>query len=182
MATEVTGNELAQVLGQTGEALPIKGVQVLIAPLVLTQIADVLVCLDRLSDKGVTVTGAEGVFSKDFNPMKLAFRGGHDFIEILAIASGQSIEWVGKLDALETAKLAGKIWEVNKDFFDRNRAALMEALGPATNSLVSLGSLLLEKLVGKLANLIARVGQGASSASSAPATGSTTSRATPSRS
>jgi hypothetical protein len=171
MAEEVTGDELATVLGLTGATLTIKGAEVKIAPLVLEQIAEVMVCIERLSEAGVVkVTGKDGVFGKDFNPTKLLLRGGKDFIRILAIASAQPVERVGKLNALETAQLAGKVWEVNKDFFVRNRVALLEALGGAANDLIGMVKGLLESWVAKMA---AQAGRAQSSASSKAAIGST---------
>lgn len=122
---------LAAALGNTTEPpLSLRNQELTIAPLTIDQISEILLSIDRLAEKGVKV---DSILNPDPTPSlsytQLILRGGKDFRDILATASNQSREFVGSLNLLETAQLAGKIWTVNKDFFDQNQVDILLAFG-----------------------------------------------------
>lgn len=119
--------ELAAVLGRTP---PSSAAGFTVRPLTIDQIADILLVLDRLAEKGVTLEG--------FSQAQLLLRGARDFRDIIAIAVQSPPADIGQLNALEFAKLVAAVWQVNKDFFLQNQTALCEALGLEEKTLAGL--------------------------------------------
>ncbi len=120
---------LAQVLGKTPgpNSVALAGQPVAVKELNLDQIADILLVIDRLAEKGLSPELLQA--GKKFNPTQLLLKGGRDFREILAIASGQSPAFVGALNLLEAAKLTRLVYQVNKDFFVANQEELLTTFG-----------------------------------------------------
>ncbi len=161
MADYATKEDLSAVLGRTRQEIIIQGQALTLAPLVLTQIADTLLVLDRMRERGVVTT--DGKAAVDFHRMLL--RGGRDVIELLHIATGQDVAWLGALDGVEAAQLATGVWKVNEDFFDQNRELLESLAVPAINRAKAWAI----KLTGQLLSIVL----------SGVGTGSPTSAATP---
>lgn len=70
---------------------------------------------------------AQAVFSGDL--MGAVAAHGEALIEAMAIATGESAEWLGELEADAFLALVGEVVEVNADFFVRR-------VGPALNATV----------------------------------------------
>jgi hypothetical protein len=175
---EVVGNNgLAEVLDETPVVtIKVGGRDVPLRPMTLAQVAQALLVLDRLADKGaLELDGA-----KDFNAVKMFTRGGEDAIELLHIAAGADYDFVARLDFVAGAKLLGKVYEVNKDFFDRNRAELEGALGPLLGDVRVLLGAVVGKAAAMLAELVLKAGLMRSAPSSPAGTASTQSADTPS--
>lgn len=156
MAEKVTAKELDKILDLEGETVEAGGEQINVKPFRLRQLSAVLRAVEALSALGVlTRIGEDGKTVSDFSFPRMLLRGGDSVIEILSIATGKTVEWLGELDPVEGIKLCAVTWRVNADFFTRNQEAFQKALGP-------LGTLLAQRA--------ASLGLGGSSASSAPAT------------
>ncbi|MDQ1610337.1 MAG: hypothetical protein QOG00_268 [Pyrinomonadaceae bacterium] len=137
---------LAQTLGTVTRTVTVGAREVTLRPLVLTQIADVMLVLDRLSNKGVVTLDD----AKKFDFTKMLLRGGHDVIEILQIATGLEREELGTLDGISGVNLAKGIWEVNEDFFWQNQELLETLLGPT----VAKAKAFLVGIVGNVLSLV----------------------------
>jgi hypothetical protein len=134
MATEISEAEaLAAALGKLSDSVTIKDVEIQISPLCIDQIADIMLSIDRLAAKGLRVealvTDEAHKPETSLSYTQLVLRGGKDFRDILATACKQTPEFVGSLNILELAKLTGKVWKVNKDFFGQNQTEILQAFG-----------------------------------------------------
>jgi len=109
------------VTPKNGEATKIR-----IEPLTLDQISNIMLLLDKLADKGIKVDALD---QKTFSNVQMLTRGGEDFRQILATAAEQEPEFIGRLNFVDVAKVAGKVWKVNKDFFDENQIEILAAFG-----------------------------------------------------
>jgi hypothetical protein len=161
LAEKATAEELNRALNLDGEEVQIAGEALTIKAFRLRQLSGVMQCVSELSARGLIERDGE----RDFNFAKMLLNGGDSLIEILRIATGKELSWVENLDPLEAVTLCKAVWSANLNFFTRNQAELLTALGP------------LWFLVEKKA---AAFGIGHSSSSSAPGTGSKTSQITPS--
>jgi|SRR6185503_2721826 len=122
------------VTPKNGEATKIK-----IEPLTLDQISNIMLLLDKLADKGIEVDALD---QKTFSNVKMITRGGEDFRQVLATAADQEPEFVGRLNFVDVAKVAGKVWKVNKDFFDENQIEILAAFGLEEKDLETIKNLL----------------------------------------
>jgi hypothetical protein len=93
-----------------------------IRPLKLKQLSQVLKCINELADSGVSLTG-------NFNEVTLLLTGGDVAIKLIAIASGEPVEVIEKLELDDAAAMAGAIYRVNKTFFQKKGATILAALG-----------------------------------------------------
>jgi len=160
LAQKISPDDLKAVLGETGEEVTVDEAALQVKPLNLLQLADALPIVERLAVK----VGSRGSATQIL--MKMLLRGGRDFVELLAVATGRDEEWAGRLNPVDAVRLAKKVYEVNLDFFSRNQFELKELLGP----------------VWELAeSLIRGAGRALSSASSSTGTGSKKSEGTRSR-
>jgi hypothetical protein len=181
LAEEVNKDDLAQVLGLVKDTVTVGGKTLTVRPMSLAQVAGALIVVDRLVEKGaVELTDAGGKVTRDFKPQKLILRGGEDAIRLLAIATSEELDFIGRLNFVDAAKLFAKVYETNSDFFGQHKAELMEAIGPVTSHVAAVIEELKRRAVTLLAEVILRAGLGASSSSSTQATASTTSEAIPS--
>jgi hypothetical protein len=123
LAEIATPEELREALGDIRQSVTAGGKTLDITPLDLGQIADALECVERLP--GLIGGG-------NFQQMltKLVLRGGHDFIELLKVATRQELDWIKGLNPVDTLKLAKAVYQVNLDFFVQNAAEMKEVLGP----------------------------------------------------
>jgi hypothetical protein len=123
LAEKVTQEELKELLGDIRETVTVKGKTLEVTPMDISQIADALDCVERLP--GIIGAG-------NFKQMvaKLILRGGHDFIELLRIATREELDWVRSLNPVDSIKLAKTVYQVNHDFFVQNTAEIKELLGP----------------------------------------------------
>lgn len=55
-------------------------------------------------------------------------RHGESLIEAISIATGEPVEWLGDLEALDFMRLVADVVEVNADFFGRRMAPELSAL------------------------------------------------------
>lgn len=134
MPTATEAARLASALGHSddpysitvtpkgGEPTPIR-----IEPLTLDQISNIMLLLDKLADKGIRVD--ELVDRKSFSNVQMITRGGEDFRAILATAAEQEPEFIGRLNFVDVARVAGKVWTTNKGFFDENQIEILAAFG-----------------------------------------------------
>lgn len=120
--------ELDQALGLDCEVVRItepnsKDVRtVTIRPLRLKHFSEVLKCINDLANAGISLdTGIDS--------MKLLMTGGDVAIKLIAIASGEPVATIEQLELDEAAELAGAIWRVNKSFFEKKTATMLEAFG-----------------------------------------------------
>lgn len=125
--TEAT--QLAEVLGKSTDTdfVTVKEQTVESKPLTIDQISEIMLCLDRLSRDGVRLTGLDA--KSQFSVTQLALKGGNDFRDIIAIATGQTSAFIGSLNVLEFAKVAGLAWRMQKDFFVSNQIEILQAFG-----------------------------------------------------
>lgn len=173
--------EIAALLGRGGRKVTVAGRDLTLLPLNLCQVADALEVLSRLADRGASPLG------RDFDPVRMLLRGGRDALELLAVACAdrekylddagaaraEALAFVSRLDPAEGARLFSAAYEVNRDFFLRNREQMLEALSPVISDAGALADALVLKAVGVLSRLL-------SSSSSQTGTSSGTSGATPS--
>ncbi|MDQ3819076.1 MAG: hypothetical protein M3362_15560 [Acidobacteriota bacterium] len=170
MAEKVSEDQLEKVLGLDEGEVVAGGEKFIIRPFRLRQIIQAAKFVSELADQGLVQT-EEG--RRDFNFTKMLLQGGDSVLKILEIATGKDIYWLGELDPVDGIKLCGKVWEVNADFFDRNKVVLMEAVGPLLIKAQEwLADLLLKR--------VAALGRKQSKDSSAADTGSKRSESTPS--
>jgi hypothetical protein len=156
MAEKTTRDELDRILNLEGETIEVAGEQLTIKPFRLKQLSAVLRCVESLTEHGVFErSDNDGNKVREFSFPKMLLKGGDSVIEILAIATGKPVEWLGELNPVDGTRLAKAVWGTNADFFTRNQAALRETLGPVWA--------LVEELIPNL-------GVASSSDSSAPAT------------
>lgn len=149
---------LAEALGKTTEqSIEIKGRSITIEPAQIDQILQMMICVERLAQKGLQLPGVTAFGLKSSTQViQLLLRSGGDFKEFLAIAANpdlskkdEEIAFIGSLNVLQAAQYAGLIWKVNKDFFVENQAAILAAFGlepkdleEITNTWASIKSLL----------------------------------------
>jgi hypothetical protein len=153
MSENNEASKLAAVLGQESETVEITVADkpgepaetytntVLVRPLRLKQFSEVLKCVDQLSEAGVTIIG-NGDGAKGFDTVKLILRGGDAVIRLIAVATGQPVDVIENLDLAESANLAGTIWRVNKNFFEKKADAMLAAFGISPEQAENLKSLL----------------------------------------
>lgn len=116
--------QLAAVLGEEQEVVIVPGLApdpnaVTVRPLKLKQFSDVLKCLGELGDV-VTDNGFDAI----------KFLGSGDVaIRLLSIATGLPAAKLEQLELDEAALLAGTVWRVNKNFFEKKGDAILSALG-----------------------------------------------------
>lgn len=122
------------VTPKNGEATKLR-----IEPLTLDQISNIMLLLDKLADKGIRVD--ELVEKKSFSNVQMITRGGEDFRAVLAEATEQQPEFIGRLNFVDVARVAGKAWTVNKNFFDENQIEILAAFGLEEKDLEGIKSL-----------------------------------------
>ncbi len=123
MAQAATAKELREALGDIHQSITVGGKTLDITPMSLFQVADALDSVERLAG----TIGGGGLKSIT---AKLVLRGGHDFIELLRIATGEELDWVRALNPVDALRLAKVVYQVNYDFFVQNTAEVKELLGP----------------------------------------------------
>ena len=187
MAEELSAAEMAMTLGTERAKVTVGGRDLRLRPLNLAQVADALEVVARLSSRGAAVSAL--LSGGDFNPVQMFMRGGRDVLDLLAIAisdpakyleeaeaaRADSLAFVCALDAAEGARLLGAVYEVQKDFFLRNRETTLEAVAPVIGD----AGKLVGVIVNRLALLLSRL---LFNSSSQTGTGSETSAVTPSAS
>jgi hypothetical protein len=153
---------LQQALGtEPDEALTIRGREIPIRPLTLEQIADILAVVERLQAKGLVEVGlADGTLKTNFSEAALFMRGGQDALDILRTAARLDTAFVKSLDAVEGLRLFKTVYAVNRDFFLRNRAEVLELIAPLVGDLGSL----VDAVTVRLAGIIGRLSSPDSSA------------------
>lgn len=187
MATELTAGEMSAALGTQGAKVSVSGGDLRLRPMNLAQVADALEVLARLSSRGAAVSAL--LAGGDFNPAQMLLRGGRDVLDLLAVAvsdpakylddaeavRAESLRLVAALDAADGARLLGAVYGVNRDFFLRNREAMLEAAAPVIGD----AGALVDAVVARLSLLLSRL---LFSSSSPTGTASETSADTPSAS
>lgn len=123
---------IADTIG-SGSIIPVK-----VRALRLKQFSEVLKCIDELSDAGVNVMEGD----KGFDTAKLILRGGDAAMKLLAIATEQPLPVVHALGLDEAATLAGAVWRVNRDFFQKKADTMLGAFGISPEMAASLKKLL----------------------------------------
>lgn len=156
---------LSEVLGtEPGETIVLRAREISIRPLTLDQIADILIVVERLADRGVIeLVGEDGKLARDFDEKKLLLRGGADAMEIMRIAAMLEAAFVKGLNLAEAARLAGAVWRVNKDFFVRNQSEILQSLEPLVGDAGNLWETIQEKAVARVTAILGRILSGVSS-------------------
>ena len=157
---------MQEALGtEPGETLQLKGREINIRPLTLDQVADILVAVERLQAKGlVTIALEDGKVSTRFDEKTLFLKGGQDALDIVRIAAHLDAAFVKSLNPLEGLRLFMGVYRVQKDFFTRNRAEILELLTPLVGDL----NVLIDKLALRLAGIIGRLSSPDSSSPDIP--------------
>src|SRR4051812_46325498 len=121
MAEKVEAENLTAILGLVKKTVTVEDNPVTVSPFRLKQLSQVLKCLSELSEAGVNIepyatnddpANPQIGLKKDFNWIKAGLNAGQPFIEILAIATGQTIEWAENLLPTDAIAVAMAVWEV----------------------------------------------------------------------
>lgn len=121
---------LASVLNiPRGNSVTVRGSEVTSEELSIDQISEIMLKIDVLAARGVRVLPADSDERAGISYTQLALRGGKEVRDILAIATNQTPAFIGSLNVLEFAKVAGLVWRVQKDFFVQNQTEILQAFG-----------------------------------------------------